>query len=66
MFRTIGVNDAADALHYPVFASVHSDYAVVQSAQDQGVLVGSVARKNKVASDLSSLANLVSEALNKG
>lgn len=65
MFRTIGVNDAADALHYPVFASIHSDYAVVQSAQDQGVLVGSVARKNKVAADLSSLSDLVVAALSK-
>jgi len=65
MFRTISVNDAADALHYPVFASIQSDYAVVQSAQDQGVLVGSVARKNKVAADLSSLAGLVVTALGK-
>ncbi len=65
MFRTIGVNDAADALHYPVFASIHSDYAVVQSAQDQGVLVGSVARKNKVAADLSTLSDLVVAALGK-
>ncbi len=66
MFRTIGVNDAADALHYPVFASIHSDYAVVQSAQDQGVLVGSVARKNKVAADLATLSDLVLAALAKG
>jgi pilus assembly protein CpaE len=66
MFRTISVSDAADALHYPVFAAIHSDYAVVQSAQDQGLLVGSVARKNKVATDLSALAELVAAALNKG
>ena len=66
MFRTISVTDAADALHYPVFASVHSDYAVVQSAQDQGVLVGAVARKNKVATDLSALSDLVVAALSKG
>ena len=66
MFRTIGVQDAADALHYPVFASVHSDYAVVQSAQDQGILVDSVARKNKVATDLAALAEQVADALGKG
>lgn len=66
MFRTIGVQDAADALHYPVFATVHSDYAVVQSAQDQGVLVGSVARKNKVATDLAALAEQVVSALGEG
>ena len=66
MFRTIGVQDAADALHYPVFATVHSDYAVVQSAQDQGVLVGSIARKNKVAADLAALAEQVVGALDGG
>lgn len=66
MFRTIGVQDAADALHYPVFATVHSDYAVVQSAQDQGVLVGSIARKNKVAADLAALAEQVVGALGGG
>lgn len=66
MFRTISVQDAADALHYPVFATVHSDYAVVQSAQDQGVLVASVARKNRVATDLAALAEQVAGALHKG
>lgn len=65
MFRTIGVQDAADALHHPVFATIHSDYAVVQSAQDQGVLVGTVARKNKVATDLATLAEQVATALGK-
>lgn len=65
MFRTISVQDAADALHYPVFASVHSDYAVVQSAQDQGVLVDSVARKNKVATDIAALAEQLVDALRR-
>lgn len=66
MFRTIGVQDAADALRYPIFATVHSDYAVVQSAQDQGVLVSAVARKNKVAIDLAALAEQIAAALVKG
>ncbi|HKX89891.1 MAG TPA: pilus assembly protein CpaE, partial [Sphingopyxis sp.] len=66
MFRMIGVQDAADALRYPIFATVHSDYAVVQSAQDQGVLVGTVARKNKVATDLAALGGQIAAALGKG
>lgn len=66
MFRTIGVQEAADALRYPIFATVHSDYAVVQSAQDQGVLVGTVARKNKVATDLAALGGQIAAALEKG
>lgn len=65
LFRTIGVQDAADALGYPIFATVSSDYAVVQSAHDQGILVGDVARKNRVAIDLAALADLVGSDLEK-
>jgi len=66
LFRTINVQDAADALRYPIFAKIDSDYAVVQSAHDQGVLVGNVARKNRVATDLAALAERVGEELDKG
>jgi pilus assembly protein CpaE len=65
LFRTINVQDAADALRYPIFATVSSDYAVVQSAHDQGILVGNIARKNRVALDLAALADLVGEELDK-
>lgn len=65
LFRTINVQDAADALRYPIFATVNSDYAVVQSAHDQGILVGNIARKNRVAMDLAALADLVGEELDK-
>lgn len=65
LFRTINVQDAADALRYPIFATVSSDYAVVQSAHDQGILVGDVARKNRVAIDLAALADLVGADLEK-
>lgn len=65
LFRTINVQDAADALRYPIFATVSSDYAVVQSAHDQGILVGDVARKNRVAIDLAALADLVGGDLEK-
>lgn len=66
LFRTINVQDAADALRYPIMATVNSDYAVVQSAHDQGVLVGSIARKNRVAMDLAALAEQVATELEKG
>lgn len=65
LFRTIGTQDAADALRYPIMGTVNSDYAVVQSAQDQGILVGSIARKNKVAIDIAELADQVGAALQK-
>lgn len=65
LFRTINTQDAADALKYPIFATVGSDYAVVQSAHDQGILVGHIARKNRVATDLAALADLVGGDLDK-
>lgn len=65
LFRAINVQDAAGALRYPIFATVGSDYAVVQSAHDQGILVGDVARKNRVAVDLAALADLVRGDLEK-
>lgn len=66
LFRTISTQDAAEALGYPILGTVTSDYAVVQSAQDQGILVGSLARKNKVALDIATLADQVGAALQKG
>lgn len=63
LFRTISVKDAEDALHYPILATIHSDYPVVQSAHDQGVLVGDVARKNRVAIDLAALAAAIADRL---
>jgi len=65
LFRTIGVQDAADALHYPVMATINSDYPVVQSAHDQGVLVSGIARRNRVAVDLAALAATVADQLHK-
>lgn len=66
LFRTINVQDAADALRHPIFAKIDSDYAVVQSAHDQGILVGNIARKNRVATDLAALAKSIGEELDKG
>lgn len=63
LFRTISVRDAAETLHYPVMATINNDYPVVQSAHDQGVLVSSVARRNRVAVDLAALAAGVAELL---
>lgn len=65
LFRTINVQDAADSLRYPIFAKVDSDYVVVQSAHDQGILVGNIARKNRVAIALAALADLVGDELDK-
>ena len=65
LFRTIGVREAADTLHYPVMATISSDYPVVQSAHDQGVLVSNIARRNRVAVDLAALAAGIADQLDK-
>ena len=65
LFRTISVRDAAETLHYPVMATINNDYPVVQSAHDQGVLVSSIARRNRVAVDLVALAASIAEQLHK-
>lgn len=65
LFRTISVRDAAETLHYPVMATINNDYPVVQSAHDQGVLVSSVARRNRVATDLVALADEIARLLHK-
>lgn len=65
LFRTIGVREAADTLHYPVMATISSDYPVVQSAHDQGVLVSNIARRNRVAIDLAALAADIADQLDK-
>ena len=65
LFRTISVRDAAETLHYPVMATINNDYPVVQSAHDQGVLVNSIARRNRVAVDLVALAASIAEQLHK-
>ncbi|MGH6651586.1 MAG: AAA family ATPase [Sphingopyxis sp.] len=66
LFRTINLQDAASALQHDVLASVHSDYQTVQSAHDEGVLVGKVNRKAKVSADLENLGRLVGDILAAG
>ena len=65
LFRTISVRDAAETLRYPVMATINNDYPVVQSAHDQGVLLSSIARRNRVAADLVALAASIAEQLHK-
>jgi len=56
LFRTIGLDDVAKTLGYPVLASIGLDEPAVSSAQDQGRLVTALHRKSRFGADVSNLA----------
>lgn len=56
LFRTIGVEEVQAALGHPVCATLAAEPAVLQSAQDQGLLAGEVNRRSKFAADIAALA----------
>jgi len=56
LFRTIGVDEVQEALAHPVFATLSAEPAVLQSAQDQGMLAGEVSRRSRFAADIAGLA----------
>ena len=56
LFRTIGVDEVQEALAHPVFATLSAEPAVLQSAQDQGMLAGEVSRRSRFAADITGLA----------
>lgn len=61
LFRTIGVEEVQQALSHPVFATLCAEPAVLQSAQDQGMLAGEVNRRSKFASDMAALAEALAQ-----
>ena len=63
LFRTIGLDDVADALRHPVAGSISADGSVVGSAQDQGLLVGSLYRKSRFNQDMRRLTEVLSARL---
>lgn len=59
LFRTIGVTEVGEALQCDVVASLTFEGPALRSAQDQGVLISSIANKSKFAGDIRSLAKLL-------
>lgn len=59
LFRTIGLNDVAETLGHPVLGSIALDAPLVGMAQNQGVLVGSVKRKSRFATDMAAIGALL-------
>ena len=52
LFRTIGIDDVEKTLGYPVTGAVALEAPALSTAQNQGVLLGKVARKSKFAQDI--------------
>jgi pilus assembly protein CpaE len=56
LFRTIGVDEASDALGCEIAASLAMEGNDLRSAQDQGLLISAVAGRSRFANDVRSLA----------
>lgn len=63
LFSSINMGDVEEALGRPVLAGISSDHTTLSSAQDQGVLAGSVRRKSPFVSDMEKLSELVAAAV---
>jgi pilus assembly protein CpaE len=59
LFRTIGIGEVGEALGCEVTTSLAAEGATLRSAQDQGLLISSVASKSKFASDIRSRADVL-------
>ncbi|HAU21669.1 MAG TPA: hypothetical protein DCS24_03580 [Erythrobacter sp.] len=65
LFKTIDADDAAKALKHPVLATICNNYNLLRTAQDQGELVDAIQRRSKFSKDITNLAQLVWDRLEK-
>ena len=56
LFRTIGLDDVAKTLGHQVTGAVSLETPALNTAQNQGVLLGKVARKSKFAQDIARMS----------
>lgn len=61
LFKTIGLEDASKTLGHPVTLSIHNDYPLVNTANNQGVAIMELNKRSKIAKDFAQLAETVSE-----
>ena len=66
LFGSIGLADVEQALGHKVMAGLHADPQSVGIAQDQGLLVGEVRAKSPYAADVTKLADVLRQRLQKG
>lgn len=61
MFPTITTGQVRDTLGHEVFATLSSEPALLQNAQDQGLLAGDLNRKSHFAQDIGVMADRLAE-----
>ncbi|MEP3049781.1 MAG: AAA family ATPase [Erythrobacter sp.] len=66
MFRTLKIDDAADALRHPVLATLPEEQAIIGQAQDQGELVWSQNKRSKFGKSMNELADLLFDETDDG
>jgi pilus assembly protein CpaE len=59
LFRTIDLADVSETLRHPVLGSVALDAPLVNTAQNQGQLVGAIQRKSRFAADIAKISDLL-------
>lgn len=57
LFRSIGLEEAQEALGHPIAFSIANDFPLVNAALDQGVLIDDLKAKSKVSKDLRAIVD---------
>lgn len=57
LFRSIGLEEAQEALGHPIAFTIANDFPLVNAALDQGVLIDDLKAKSKVSKDLRTIVD---------
>lgn len=66
LFRTIGLEEAQEALGHPIAFTIANDFPLVNAALDQGVLIDDLKHKSKVSKDFRTIVDGCKELLEGG
>jgi pilus assembly protein CpaE len=66
LFRSIGLDEAQEALGHPITFTIANDFPLVNAALDQGVLIDDLKHKSKVSKDFRTIVDGCKELLESG
>lgn len=66
LFRSIGLDEAQDALGHPIAFTIANDFPLVNAALDQGVLIDDFKAKSKVSKDFRTIVDGCKQLLKGG
>jgi pilus assembly protein CpaE len=66
LFRTIGLEEAQEALGHPIAFTIANDFPLVNAALDQGVLIDDLKHKSKVSKDFRTIVDGCKDLLEGG